>query len=1054
MRKLTTFLMFFLFSVAQVWAQNRTVTGKVTDEKGAAVGGATVKANGSLKGTSTKADGTFTLSVPENVKSLTISGTGVVTQNVTIPSSNSVSVKMLSSLTDLDDVVVQVPYGAIKQSKFTGSEATVSGKQLERQQVTSVANMLEGQVSGLSATNGGGQPGANNSAIRIRGFGSINASSAPLYVLNGVIYDGDIQAISPDDIESVTVLKDAAASSLYGARAANGVIMMTTKKGKKGKFNVNMFVRNSSISRLIPDYDRIGQKEYYEMMWEAKRNGLVYASGNTPAQAGIIASRDLVRLDLAYNSFNVKAENLLDPVTGKLSPNAKSLWNDDFNKETFRRANRTNVGLNVSGASDKSDFYLSLGYLNEDGIVANTGYKRYNFRVNTNSNPLSWLLTGLSIDATYSDNKFSPSGGTGSTNPFYFGLNAAPIYPVYLRDTITGDIIKDANGYSWDWGNNTGLSNGTTRLSRPYTPTSNPLGSNTLDINQANTLNANVNNFIELKLTKNLSFKNTVGVNINETRYKRYYNRLYGAAQLVGGRTSVSSDRQLSITANQVLSFNKSFSDHSVRALAGHESYYYQYESMDVTRINNKYQNLNDLDNDSLTEGNPSSYKDVHKIESYFSSVNYDYKGTYLASASIRRDGTSRFAPASRWGTFYSVGLGWRISQEKFMNNVRWVNELKLKASYGEQGNENLGTGLNYYLYTQWNSANGQGAFDPATRRVPNNLKWEGNKISNIGVDFSLFNRRLSGSLEYFNRLTTDLLFDVPLAPSAGYLSQYKNVGTMKNFGWELQLGYNAIQKKNFDWKIDLNLTTFKNQMVTMPAEFDKAGGFLTGSKKITVGRSIYDFFLPEFAGVDASTGLGLYYIDVKDASGKVTGRDLTDNIVVANRAENRYFVGSSIPKFSGGLTNSFRFKQFEVSVLLTFSYGGLFIDNNYSGLMSYGSYGQAWHKDILNRWQKPGDVTNVPRVQTNAALDITSSRFLVDASYLSVKNMTFSYSLPKAVIRKAKISALSIFVNADNLLLFTAKKGSNPQSSFSGSPDVATFPPFRTVTFGLNCNF
>ena len=272
MRKLTTFLMFFLFSVAQVWAQNRTVTGKVTDEKGAGIGGATVKA-GSTKGTSTKEDGTFTLSVPANVKTLTISGVGLATKIVTIPASGTISASLVSASTapDLDEVVVQVPYGAIKQSKFTGSEATVSGKQLERQQVTSVANMLEGQVSGLSATNGGGQPGANNSAIRIRGFGSINASSAPLYVLNGVVYDGDIQAISPDDIESVTVLKDAAASSLYGARAANGVIMMTTKKGKKGRFNVNMSVRNSSISRLIPDYDRIGQKDYYEMMWGSQK---------------------------------------------------------------------------------------------------------------------------------------------------------------------------------------------------------------------------------------------------------------------------------------------------------------------------------------------------------------------------------------------------------------------------------------------------------------------------------------------------------------------------------------------------------------------------------------------------------------------------------------------------------------------------------------------------------------------------------------------------------------------------------------------------------------
>ncbi len=1044
MRKLTTLLMFLLFSVAQVWAQSRTVTGKVTDEKGGAVEGATVKATSSIKATSTGKDGSFSLSVPANAKQLTISGVGFADRTITIPVSGNVTVSLVSSAGELDEVLVSVPYGQIKRPNVIGSTAQVGTKQITSQSATSITNVLEGQIAGITATNGGGQPGGNVAAIRIRGFGSINASQSPLYVVNGIPYDGDITAISTDDIESVDVLKDAAAASLYGSRAANGVIMISTKKGKKGNYKVGVSLRQGFLNRGIPEYEKLGTKAYYETSWEAKRNSLVYGSGYSMAQANQQASQFLIT-DLVYNAYNVPNDQLVDN-SGKLNPNAKLLWNDSWEKELYRTAQRTNVNLNISGASDRNDFYLSVGYLGEQGTVVNSDYKRYNFRISSNSSPMKWLNTGINMDAAYSINNYSTSGGSASVNPFYFTRYIAPIYPVYQHDLTTGAYVIDpATGKpAYDWGLPSQMG------SRPYATNSNPLGALMLDERSSHSVNSNANLFAEVKFLNNFSFKTTLGTTINDDRSKTYQNNTYGDAQAVHGRTTVSNDRVISLTANEVLSWVKSYGKNNFRALAGHENYLLDLSHLDATRTNNKYQGLNDLDNDSTNEGPASSYTDKLRIESYFAGINYDLDGKYLLSASFRTDGSSRFASAYRWGKFYSFGAGWRLSQEKFLSSVKWINDLKLRVSYGEQGNQALGGGLNYYIDRRWYSSDGLGGYVPPSRRNNAKLVWEGNNVANFGLDFSLFNRRLQGTIEYFDRATTNMLFDVDVAASGGATSQYKNAGKLRNYGWELTLGYNVVKAKNFDWRADLNLTTFKNTIVSMPDEFTKNQGFVQGISKLWVGHSIYDFYLKEFAGVDPNTGLGLYYKNVLDNSGKATGqRILTTDVTKADY----YYKGSSIPKISGGLTNSFRFKNFECSFLVTFSYGGQFYDGNYAGLMTYGSYGTAWHTDISKRWQKPGDVTNVPRVQANSGLDVGSTRFLFDASYLNIKNFRIGYSIPKNTIKRLKLSDITISCSVDNLALFTAKKGGDPQNSFGGTTD-ATYPPFRSVNFGVNINF
>lgn len=1044
MRKFLTLLTILMLSGVFVFGQNKTITGKVTGDDGSPLSDVSVMVKGTKIGTVTNAAGVYSLQVPSNSKVLVFSSVGMETFEVTIGNRNSIDAVLSSSDESLNEVIINIPYGTIKKTSFTGSENTVTTKTLEKQQVTNVTSALEGLVPGIITTNGGGAPGTG-AGILVRGVGSINATSAPLYVLNGVPYDGSISAISMDDIESVTVLKDATASALYGSRAANGVIMITTKKGKKGAPQVGVTFRQGFMSRGIPEYDRVDSKDYYELMWEAYRNSY-FSQGNSMSASGVLASNVLTSSSgLVYNAYNVPGNTLVDPVTGKLNPNAKLLWNESWEDALFRTAPRINANVNVSGATDKVDYYFSAGYLSEDGIVRFSGYKRYDLRLNVNMQATDWLKTGLNLDGALAENKSVPSGGTATTNPFYFTRQMGPIYPVYQHDLTTGAFVIDptTGEKKLDWGVPGQMG------TRPYAGNSNLLGSLNLDDRSNNLFNGNANTYAEIKFTKELSFKATLGVNFYTSNGTTYQNNQFGDAAPSspgagdGGRSTKSNYTLTSLTANQVLSYSKQFDKHDLRVLAGHESYKFKDRNLAGYMSGFLFPGQSDLDNGTIAYSNPSSNENNHRIESYFGSVNYTYDSKYLLSGSYRTDGSSRFAPSVRWGSFYSAGAGWRISQENFLKNVKWINELKLKASYGEQGNENIGL---YYQYVPYYYANGDGTYSPPTRPANPDLKWETNKMLNLGVDFTLFDNRLQGSVEWFNKVSDNLLFDVPLAPGHGLASVYQNIGSMKNTGIEIQLGYNAIRGKNFNWRVDLNLTSFKNEITKLPAAQTEKG-IVSGTKKLMVGHGIYDFWLREYAGVDASTGDALYYQDILDANGKATGQRKLTN-VYANGTY--YYFGSALPKFSGGLSNSFNYKNFDLSILTTFSYGGLFYDGNYASIMHRGSAGTAWSVDIKERWQKPGDITNVPRLQNAiSGQDGASTRWLMDGSYINIKNVTLSYTMPRTLANRIHFEGLKVFFNVDNVYLFTAKKGMDVQRSFTGTAD-ATYTPFRTVSVGF----
>jgi TonB-linked SusC/RagA family outer membrane protein len=1045
--------------VTQAWAQSRTVTGKVTDAgNGQGLPGVTVLVKGTSVGTSTDAEGQYSLNVPANATTLAFSFIGYATVERTLTNAPVINVGLQPDINQLQEVLIQVPYGTVAKTAFTGSEATITSAAINKQQVTSVGRVLEGLVPGLQTTNGSGAPGSSPN-VRIRGIGSVNASSSPLYVVDGIPFDGTIASLSPDDIETITVLKDAAASALYGARAANGVIMITTRKGKKGKPAVAINIRSGVSERGIPEYERVNPQEFYELTWEALRNANLAARNPatgvnyTPAEAGVAASSVVASpTGLAYNPFNVPNAQVIDPATGKLNPNAQLLYQDNWSDALFQKATRNDLNLNISGANDNNDYLLSVGYISEDGIAKFSDYDRMSARLKVNTTVNNWLKAGANISGAIANLNGSFATGSATSNPFYFSRYIGPIYPVYQR-TPTGEFVIDpaTGGKVLDYGT---AANAPTPQAihgpRPYSANANLLGTLDLDDRGSERLEGTANTFAEIKFLKDFTFRTTLGGSYYTNAATAFQNSLFGDAASVAGRSTKTDTRQLSYTFNQVLSWNRKFGNHGLSAMGGHENYALDFTSLAGTRTGFPFPGMNELTGPAVLTA-ASSFTNNHRIESYFSQLSYDFLEKYLLSASYRTDGSSRFAKDARWGSFYSVGAGWRISQESFLSDVAWLNELKLRASYGEQGNEDVLTGgaSDYYpspeLYALgWSNGTAPGAI--FGQFASPNLQWEKNATLNVGADFRLLNK-LDGTLEWYNRKSDNLLFPLPLAPSVGVTSVNQNVGAMKNTGVELQLGYNVVATGDFDYRIDLNLAHNRNTVTKLP---ESTPEIVRGAAKLMVGHGIYDFWLREYAGVNPDNGDALYYMDTKDADGEVTGRTTTSD----SRLATLYYHDSSLPDLTGGITNSFRYKGFDFSVLVTGQAGGKFYDENYAGLMHRGTLGTTWSKDMLNRWQKPGDITDVPRLQRGITNnDAASTRWLFDASYLTVKNINLGYTLPKSLTGKVGVGTVRAFAAADNAFIFTKNEGMDPQRSFDGRSDYS-YPIFRTFTLGLNANF
>ena len=959
----------------------------------------------------------------------------------------------------LDEVMV-VAYGTAKKSAFTGSAATIKTEKIAARQAANLTGALAGQVAGVQTTNNNGQPG-KDAEVRIRGIGSISASNKPLYVVDGVPYDGEISAISTSDIESMTVLKDAASNALYGARGANGVILITTKKGKSGDARVTFDAKWGVNKRGIPSYETVTDPgKFYELAYAAIYNGDLegYAAAGDLANANLYANNAMLSSSyLGYQVFTLPNGEQLIGMDGRLNPNAKLGYSDgtyyykpdNWSDELFENNTRQEYNLSVSGATEKMNYYMSAGYLDDKGIVPNSGFQRYTARLKAEYQVKSWLRMGGNVSFTHYDSREQDTeSGTSNGNAFYAANIMGAIYPMYIRDA-EGNIMTDNRGYKrYDYGSDTNFSR------ENVVPNANPLASYMLDKRNYSGDVVSGKWFADIDIWGGIKAKINIGVDANNVRMRDLINPFYGQyseTSGVGGIINTEATRSFSTNQQYLLTYNKTFNDvHNLDVLAGHENYNYKYSYLYGSREKLYNPNVPELNNGILNQNN-ASYTNNYATEGWLFRVQYDYDGKYFGSASFRRDASSAFHPDNRWGNFWSIGAGWLMNKEAFLADQNWIDMLKFKISYGLQGNDNLmfqgGLYRNYYPYMdQLTLSNSNGDFATSLYYKGNpDITWETSHSFNTGFDFNFWGGKLSGTAEYFSRKTTDMLYFKPVSPSMGYSRYPENVGSMVNRGVEVDLNSAIIDTKNFSWNINLNLTHFKNKVLELAPELN--GQLIDGSRIYREDESMYQLYLPKYAGVNPETGESQWALLEPDKDGNTV---TTEYSVASN---NRFATGDILPKVYGGFGTSFTAYGFDFSIAFAYQLGGRVLDYTYQGLMSVDAQGSAWHKDMLNAWTPENKNTDVPRmnVQDQYANRLTD-RFLTSSDYLSLQNITFGYTLPKSLTRKFQVEGIRLYFVADNVALLTARKGLDPRQGYVSSDNV--YSPIRTISGGISLNF
>ena len=1086
MKKIALLLVLLTIGMQALFAQSKKVTGVVTSkDDGMPLPGVSVVIKGTTTGASTDIDGNFTLMASPN-DLLVVTFVGMVTQEIKVGPKSNFKIILEADTKQIDEVVVTA-YGTAKKSSLTGSIAKVDGEKIERKNVSEVTKALAGEVAGVQVLNTSGQPGSN-AKIRIRGYGSVNASSAPLYIVDGIPYNGDISSISPSDIASTSVLKDASATAIYGARGANGVVLITTKQGKKGKNNIEVEFTSGINMRLLPDYDVNNSPEkYVEMSWEALRNeelanavpeGTKFVDYWTDANLKIAGESANTRLfktgdgfTARYNMWNAAGNELIDPVTGKFKAGVNRKYTPgSWEDAIFSKGKRNQGTVKFTGGSDKITYFSSIGFLNDEGYYINSDFKRINARLNLKYQPKKWLKATTGFSYSYMETN-SPGQTDNANNGFNFVTTIPSIYPVYQRNA-DGSIMIDEKigGKKYDFGKNVGDNEND---GRRYLGGINPAGAVRLDIDNNISHEITFNQLFEAKLYKGLTFQTRFGVQALVSDDSQLTNPYYGDAEGTG-RVYKYSNKYLSYTWNQILRYQTSFGDgHNVNGFVAHESSLYERKYLYASNNILLKPDLAELSNGIKMSG-MNSYILDYSLESYFAQLNYDFNEQYFIYGTVRRDGTSKF-PNDKWGTFGSLGLAWIVSKESFMSDISYVDFLKLKASYGILGNQN---GMGYYpTYTTYsvNNLDDKISLKPNATKNPN-LTWEKSKTFNVGAEFSLLGK-VDVEVDYFIKHTDNLLFSKRISPSSGDALMEVNDGKLLNSGIEFNITYKAIKTDDFSMRVNLNGAHYKNEMLEMPIET------ATGKPKVldlqgrfaySEGHSLYDFYIREWAGVNSETGEGQWYAySYKDKDDKKqyvlsleeylskdgnSMSDLTKEKVTDYTKATKSFVGkSAIPDIAGSLGLEFDYKGFSLSAQFMYSLGGYSYDASYASLMANGNTGNSnWHVDMDNRWRKPGDKTDVPRLSNDLDKNVssTSTRFLIKNNYISLNNVRLSYKLPSNLLSLAKLDDASVWISGDNLWLSTKRKGYIPMTSASGTSDSYAYKPLSTVTVGLKVKF
>ena len=1067
-------LTLFLALVVQIsFAQQITISGKVTDGTGP-LPGVSVVIKGTTNGTETDFDGKYSITASSG-DILIFRYLGYLSINKTIESSNLIDVSMKEDANILDEIVI-VGYGTTTKKSFTGTASVVSSENIDAKAVSNVAQALIGEVSGVSVTRTDGRPGSS-ATIRIRGFASIQGNSAPLYVVDGVPFSGDINAINPNDIESTTILKDASATAIYGARGANGVVLLTTRKGTVGKNTVEFDFQSSVSSRTLPRYDLVdGEEDYMELVYAGLKNTAEFAGNNDPSQFALnnlFSDRGVAPL---YNMWNVADGNgLIDPSTGRvISGVTRKYTPTDWADAGYRDGVRNEMNFKTSGGTDKTKHYFSLGYLTDEGFISESQYDRYSTRLNVTSNPVDRVKISTNLDYSYSE--YNDATGYGGGNVTYMLDFTPTIYPLYLRDT-DGNIVTNPNTNEpfYDFGDNTAGN------ARDFSATYNGVGEAIYNINRTkrHSVNGNINAAVEIM--KGLTFETTYGMNFYSSNLDRTRNSIQGSAGVALGGTLYKRNRTyVSQNFNQILRYKTKFGeDHNFNMLVAHESFADRNEYFDMNRkgIVNLNPNAatapdNYLDQNGVSTGNIVETS----LEGFFTQANYNYSNKYYLQGTLRRDGSSRFYK-NKWGTFWSAGAGWIVSEENFLSSSNVINFLKLKASYGvlgDQGNNAYAGQLGFNI----ENLLGQPSLAPRAVVDPD-ITWESSEQMQVGVEIELFKGAIQADLDYYVKTTNNLYVEKRLPPSTGDAVILTNDGSLENRGFEFNVTGNIVRNRDFNLSLTLNGEMFNNQITQMPIE--NSTGLpkvvnVRGRFGLSQGRSIYDYYIREWAGVDPANGNPMWIENWSDenSNGQYdSGEGIPDMLiytaanpdaVIEERITNTYSNAtrkhsdkSVIPTVRGAFRLNSSYKGFSLSTQFGYSLGGYGYDAQYANLMTNGKVGgSSYHSDMQDRWMQPGDINDVPRLYSNENVQVvsTSTRFLQSSDYLSLNNVRLGYTVPSQFLGKTGFSSVNLWVSGDNLFLLSSREGYNPTTSLTGESGRYTYNPISNYTLGVRVKF
>src|SRR5665648_107755 len=1083
--KIAALLLFSCFYALTTFAQQKSLSGTVLGEDGTPIPGVTVVVQGTTVGSITDVDGKFTFLVPADAEVLTVSYIGMKTQDITIGNQTNFKITLLADVLGIDEVVV-VGYGTQQKKTLTGAVSTVDESELRSVPAASAAAKLQGRVSGVTITNDN-TPGGE-SMVRIRGIGSVN-NNDPLYIIDGVPTTGGLSKINPNDIESISVLKDASSSAIYGVRAANGVILITTKRGKSGKAKLRFDAR-FGIQAPGKSLELLNTQEYGDLLWlESKNLGLKqgdngwgnsqYGYGASPVIPDYIIPEGKMAGEVDESTYSYPS-----PYNGiTKASKAGTNWYD----EILDPAPIQEYNLSVTGGTDKGGYAFSGGYMNQKGIVSNTGFERYSIRSNADTKITNWLEVGESLGVSYSDRT-----GQGTNNDEGNAISQAyrmqPIIPVY-------DIM----------GNFAGTQAKTTGNG------ANPVAILDRDKDDYNRdLRVLTNAYVQVNLTPDLSVKSLLGADYTSTRRQ--------------DRTITNPEFSEAIPADKLiqyyygtfqynwintLNYKKTFNDkHNFNFLLGSEAVKWNYDLFQAGRSTFA---STDLDYMVLDAGekdqNANGSFDEWSTFSYFGRINYNYMGKYLAEVVLRRDASSRFSEDNRWGTFPAFSLGWRLSEEAFMSDVKWLDNLKVRFGWGKNGNDNVGgyynafttyrvyNGESYYSLTGSNSSTEAGIHKYKLGNPDG--KWEASVTTNLGIDATIFNK-LEVNLDIYKRVTTDMLYNQSLPYTYGRLQlPAVNIGEMKNNGFDLMLSYNEKIGRDLHLNVRANVSHYKNEIVKLNSNPNEIlygpelrqnvyTASMTGEPISSFyGYVVEGYFTPDmFDKIDKYDEVGNvdgFKYQLKDGAHApyntkvVTGdtysipgafmyKDINKDGQIT--AEDRQVIGSPHPDFTYGININLEYKNWDLTMFFQGSQGNDVINyvnrwimfNNFSGNRGTARLYESWTEE---RYASGAKITQPIAIRDDAVMQKNSSFFIEDGSYLRMKDLQIGYNLPNSVLGKAGIESLRLYIQATNLFTITKYSGLDPElSNPDDNPDrlmgvdEGIYPTSQIFTFGINLNF